>query len=264
MKILAINASHRGDKGFTHFLIDKIATGATQEGASFETIVLSKHKINHCTGCQVCHTEESYLKCIYEDEDDVKEIFNKMREADIIIFATPVYLFSMSGLLKVFLDRINSTGDSGKLQMSKSGLFFHHIDHELCSKPFVLLVCCDNLEDETPKNVISYFKTYSKFMDAPMVGTLIRKSGKLIGHGKSPEREKQYPKIYDVYEAFQQAGKDLATIGKIHSKSEKRVNQYIINIPPMMNILMKFHPFKKRAIEKAKTMLGKMGSGLEI
>jgi len=255
MKIVAINGSHRGDKGFTHFLIDKVATGATQEGASFETIVLSKHKINYCIGCQVCHTEKSYLKCIYEDKDDVKHIFDKMKWADIIIYATPVYLFNMSGMLKVFLDRIHSTGDSGKLQMSKSGLFFHHIDHELCSKPFALLVCCDNMEDETPKNVISYFRTYAKFMDAPMVGALVRKSGKLIGHGKSPEKEKKYPKIFDVYEAFQQAGKDLATIGKIHPRTQNRANQSIINIPPMLNILIKFRPFKKRAIEKAKTML---------
>jgi multimeric flavodoxin WrbA len=255
MKITAINASHRGEEGFTHFLIDKIASGAVQEGASFETIVLTKHKINRCTGCQVCHTEKSYLKCIYEDQDDVKKIFDKMREADILIFATPVYIFSMSGLLKIFLDRIYSTGDSGKLQLSKSGLFFHHTDQKLCSKPFALLVCCDNLEDETPKNVISYFRTFSKFMDAPIVGTLIRKSGKLIGHGKSSGKEKQYPKIYDVYEAFQQAGKDLATAGRISSKTQSRANQHIINIPPVMNILMKFRPFKKRAIEKARTML---------
>ncbi len=255
MKILAINGSHQGDKGFTHFLIDKIATGATQEGASFETIVLAKQKINHCIGCQVCHTEKSYLKCIYEDKDDVQGIFAKMRAADIIILATPVYIFNLSGLLKVFLERINSTGDSGKLQLSKSGLFFHHIDHALCSKPFVLLVCCDNLEDETPKNVISYFRTYSKFMDAPMVGTIVRKSGKLIGHGKSPKKEKQFPKVYDVYEAFQQAGRELATIGKIHPKTQRRASQNIINIPPVLNVLMKFQPFKKRAIEKAKKMV---------
>jgi multimeric flavodoxin WrbA len=254
VKIVAINASHRGDKGFTQFLIDKVAAGATQEGASFETLVLSKHKINPCIGCQVCHTGQNYLKCIYEDKDDVKGIFDKMREADIIIFATPVYLFNMSGLLKVFLDRINSTGDSGKLQLSKSGLFFHHIDRELCSKPFILLVCCDNIEDETPKNVISYFRTYSKFMDAPMVGTLVRTSGKLIGHGKSLKKEKEFPKIYDVYEAFQQAGRDLATLGKIHPKTQTRTNQQIISIPPLLNLLMKFRPFKKRAIEKAKTI----------
>lgn len=252
MKIVAINASHRGDKGFTQFLLDKIANGAMQEGASFKTIVLAGHKINHCIGCQVCHTEKSYLKCIYEEKDDVKEIFAKMREADLILFATPVYLFSMSGLLKVFLDRITATGDSGKVQLSKSGLFFHHIDHELCSKPFALLVCCDNLEDETPRNVISYFKTYSKFMDAPMVGTLVRKLGKLVGHGKSPEKEKQYPKIYAVYEAFQQAGRELATLGKIRPKTQNRTNQQIINGPPFLSLLLKFRPFKERAIERVK------------
>jgi multimeric flavodoxin WrbA len=259
MKIVAINASHRGDKGFTHFLIDKVAAGARQEGASFETIVLAQHNINRCSGCQVCHTERSYLQCIYEDKDDVKDIFAKMRETDIILFATPVYLFTMSGLLKVFLDRINATGDSGKLQLSESGLFFHHIDSALCSKPFALLVCCDNVEDETPKNVISYFRTYSKFMDAPMVGTLVRKSGKFIGHGRSPEKEKHYPRIFEVYEAFEQAGRELATIGRIRSRTEKRACQQIIGIPPALTMLMKFRPFRERAIEKAKTIFTDMG-----
>ena len=253
-KIIAINGSHRGEKGFTQFLIDKLAAGVTKAGGSLETIVLSKQKINMCIGCEVCRTEKSYLKCIYDDKDDVREIFEKMRAADIVLFATPVYIFTMSGLLKVFLDRIFSTGDSNKLRLSESGLFFHHIDHTLSSKPFALLVCCDNLEDETPKNVISYFKTFSTFMDAPMVGTLVRKSGKLVGHGKSPEKEKLFPKIYDVYEAYEQAGRELATSGRIEAQTEKRANQHIINLPPMGNLLMKFRFFKKVAIEKAKTM----------
>lgn len=219
-----------------------------------ETIVLANQTINHCIGCQACHTEKSYLKCIYEEIDDVKSIFDQMREADIILFATPIYLFNMSGLLKVFLDRMNSTGDSSKLQLSKHGLFFHHIDPKLCSKPFVLLVCCDNIEDETPKNVISYFRTYSKFMDAPMLGTIVRKTGRLIKHGRSPELEQRHPKIYDVYDALQQAGRELATLGKIRPNSLRRTNQSIINLHPILNVLMAFLPFKRRALEKAKAM----------
>jgi multimeric flavodoxin WrbA len=252
MRIVAINASHRGEKGFTQFLLDKMAKGATREGASFETVVLARHSINRCINCEVCHTEQSYLKCTYEDKDDVARIFEKMRQADLIIFATPIYIFTMSGLLKVFLDRIHGTADAGKLQLSKSGLFFHHIDRELCSKPFALLTCCDNVEDETSRNVISYFKTYARFMDAPMVGTLIRKTGKLVGHGKSPEKEKQYPKIYNVYEAFEQAGRELATLGKICPRTQKKANQQIIDGPPFLSLLMKFRPVKKLAIEKFK------------
>lgn len=251
MKILAINGSHRGDRGFTQFLLEKLAAGAREVGADFEIIVLAQHKISQCTGCQACHTEKSYLKCIYDDKDDVKAIFDRMRQADLLVFATPVYVFGMSSLLKRFLDRINSTGDSNQLKVTRSGLFFHHIDAELCSKPFALLVTCDNLEDETSRSVVEYFKTYSRFMDAPFVGTLIRKSGKLAGHGKSPDLERKYPRIKDVYEAYTQAGIELATVGRIKSKTAKRANRQIIDVP-FIDLLLKLKPLKGGMIKKAK------------
>ena len=244
MKIVAINSSHRGDNGYTRFLIDKLFQGATEAGANCEVVSLARLKINRCIGCQDCHSNEHNLKCVYDDKDDVRNIFNKMIEANIILFATPVYIFSMSGLMKTFLDRINATGDCNDLQLSKSGLIFHHIDHQICSKPFVVLVCCDNWENETPKNVLSYFKTYSKFMDAPQVGVLVRKSGKIVGHGKNAEKEKIYPKIQEVYKAYYQAGKELATAGKIRRATQKQANQNILPIPTVAQFLMNFKFFK--------------------
>jgi len=255
MKVLAINSSHRGDSGYTRFLIDKLFQGATEYGAHCEVVSLAKLKINRCIGCQVCHSNGHNLKCVYDDKDDVRNIFNKMIEADIIVFATPIYLFSMSGLMKTFLDRINATGDSNDMQLSKSGLFFHHIDHQICSKPFVVLVCCDNWENETPKNVLSYFKTYSKFMDAPQVGVLVRKSGKMVGHGKDAEKERNFPKIQEVYNAYYQAGKELAIKGKIKSSTQKQANQNILPIPFIVKFLMNFKFFKLKmfSIIKAKS-----------
>ena len=67
-----------------------------------------------------------------------------------------------------------ATGDIFDLRLSESGLIFHHVDRAISSKPFVVLVCCDNLEAETPKNVLTYFETFSNFMDAPQVGVLVR------------------------------------------------------------------------------------------
>ena len=78
MKIVAINSSHRGDKGYTHFLIAKLFDGAKNAGAECETIVLAHHTINTCLGCRVCHKSNHYLKCIYDEKDDVKEIFAKI------------------------------------------------------------------------------------------------------------------------------------------------------------------------------------------
>jgi multimeric flavodoxin WrbA len=240
MKIVAINSSHRGDKGYTHFLIEKLFDGAKNADAECETIVLAQHKINTCMACGVCHKSSHYLKCIYDEKDDVKEIFEKMRQADILIFATPIYIFNMTGLMKFFLDRITSTADSAIKTVSENGLFFHHIDKQLFSKPFVLLTTQDNFEIETSANVISYFKTFSHFLDAKLVGIITRKSGGLVGHGKDPEKEKQYPKIEQVYKAIEKAGFELAKNGKISNKTQKIANQNIINMPKIIEFLLHF------------------------
>lgn len=255
IKILAINSSYSGDKGYTKFLIDKLFQGATDAGAKCEVITLAKLRISRCKACQRCHTDEHHLKCIFDDTDDVKDIFDKMREADIIIFATPVYIFNMSALLKIFLERLNATGDSNELRITKSGLLFHHVDHEICSKPFVTLVCCDNMEDETSRAILSYFRTYSRFMDAKQVGVLVRRSGKLVGYHKDPDKEKKFPKIQEVYNAYYQAGRELATNGKINYSTQKRANQNILNIPLTIRIFMRLSFFKRRIIERAQTEL---------
>jgi len=249
MKIIAINGSHTGKRGYTHFLIEKLFSGARNKGANCEEITLAELKINICKGCGVCNKEKHLLKCIYEEKDDVTMIFNKMREADIIIYATPIYVFNMSGLMKVFLDRMNSTGNSNDFNLSESGLFFHHISKDIYSKPFVTLICHDSFENETSKSVVTYFKTFSKFMDAPQVGTIIRRSGKVTDHGKSPEKEKLYPKILGSYNALELAGKELVNKGFIKKRTQKIASQDIIPVP-FFSILKHFKAFKIKAIEK--------------
>lgn len=249
MKIIAINGSHTGKRGYTHFLIKKLFSGARNKGANCEEITLAELKINICKGCGVCNNEKHLLKCIYEEKDDVAMIFNKMRGADIIIYATPIYVFNMSGLMKVFIDRINATGNCNDINLSESGLFFHHISKDIYSKPFVTLICHDNFENETSKNVVSYFKTFSRFMDAPQVGTIIRRSGKVTGHGKDLKKEKQYPKILESYKAIEYAGAELATKGKISRENQKIASLDIIPVP-FFSILKKIKGFKRKTIKK--------------
>jgi len=231
MKILAINGSHRGGKGHTQFLIDRLFQGAAAVGAACEGVCLADMRINRCLACGRCHDDDHYLRCVYDEKDDVRSIFRKMAEADLIVYATPVYVFGMSGLLKTFLDRLYGTGNSFDLRLSESGLMFHHIDRAICSKPFVALVCCDNLEALTPHNVLDYFIGFSKFMDAPQVGVLVRNGGRLAGHGRDPARLAAFPRLRASYEAYEQAGRELATEGRIHRLTQRRANQEIIPVP---------------------------------
>lgn len=48
----------------------------------------------------VSRTQKSYLKYVYHEKDDVARLFDIMREADRLIYATPVYIFTMTGLMK--------------------------------------------------------------------------------------------------------------------------------------------------------------------
>ena len=261
MKILAVNGSHRGDKGHTAFLLDKLARGAVSAGAEFEVATLAKLKINRCLSCGKCNSLEHYLKCVYDEKDDVRQVFDNMSEADIIVFATPIYVFTMTGLMKTFLDRTYATANVFDLKLSRSGLLFHHVDPAISSKPFVALICCDNMEKETPRNAISYFKTYAKFNDAPQVGLLVRNAGRLAGHGQDPEAVRQNPKLARAYEAFERAGQDLATIGRIKRSTEKEAAQNIIRMPAIFHLLKHFRPFKKKMVEKAReTMKYKDGA----
>ncbi len=251
MKIVAINGSHSGTKGYTQLLIDRFLKGATNAEATCETIVLSELEVNRCSSCQACTKENHFKRCVYDDKDDVLNVFDEMRDADVIVFATPIYIMNMSGLLKVFLDRIYSTGDCDEFRLSKSGLFFHDIDKELSCTPFVTLICQDNFEKETSKNVTSYFKTYSKFMDAPHLGEIIRRSGGLVGFGKEPEKEKEFPKHEICLQAIEVAGRELVELGCISRKTVRNASKDIIPVP-LFSFLKRFRWFKRIALTKIK------------
>jgi NAD(P)H-dependent FMN reductase len=254
MKILAINGSHRGADGHLGTLLERLFHGAQAEGAQCETIHLARKKVLRCLSCDRCHTPESYLQCIQREKDDVAAIFEAMKAADLLIFATPVYVFGMSGLMKTFLDRIYSTSDVNILRVTDSGLFFHHVDAAICSKPFVSLVCCDNLEDAISRNVTGYFRAYARFMDAPLVGELVRSGGRISGYGRNAARMQAWPHVAGIYAAFEQAGRELARDGRIRRATQRRAAREMVPVP-FFGLLKRLPAFKKVMVTRAGELL---------
>ena len=107
MKVLVIMGSPR--KGNTFRACEEFREHLQRRcTAEFEYVWLKDANMAPCKGCFVCfpHGEE---KCPGRD-DDVHVIEQKMLDADGVIFATPVYSFTVSGLMKTFIDRISYTG----------------------------------------------------------------------------------------------------------------------------------------------------------
>jgi putative NADPH-quinone reductase len=263
MKILAINGSHSGDRGYTRFLVDRLLAGAARAGAETEVVDLAALKINQCRVCQKCQAkaeanfDPNHFRpgCVWDGKDDVQGAFLKMAGADLLVFATPIYIFNMTGLMKTFIDRLYAAGISERLSATRSGLMFHFVDKSICSKPFVCLVCCDNFESETPKNAISWFHTFSRFMDAPLVGQLVRNCGSMTGHGKDHEAEARFPRILDVYAAYEKAGCELAMIGRISKRTQRRANREIIPVPAFKLIKrLRLRGLKEKFAARAREM----------
>ncbi len=99
MNILGILGSPR-KRGNTEVLIDIALKEAKGHGATVSKAALRDRSIAPCDGCGKCQKSG---KCAVKD--DMQEIYQKMRDADGILWATPVYFWSMSGQTKIAMDR---------------------------------------------------------------------------------------------------------------------------------------------------------------
>lgn len=100
-KTLVISTSLRhGSNSYT--MAESFARGANDSGNEVELISLQGKNITFCHGCLAC---QKIGKCVIND--DAPAIVAKMHDADVIVFATPIYYYEMSGQMKTLLDRAN-------------------------------------------------------------------------------------------------------------------------------------------------------------
>jgi NAD(P)H-dependent FMN reductase len=102
MKIIAFNGSPRGANGNTHIMVENFLQGAARAGAETENILLAQKHIKHCTGCFSCWTKTPG-KCVIDD--DMAGLLEKYIASDIAVYATPLYVDYVSGIMKDFIDR---------------------------------------------------------------------------------------------------------------------------------------------------------------
>jgi multimeric flavodoxin WrbA len=101
MKILAINGSPRTIRSMTRHLANFVLEGAAEECDDAELIDICDLLITPCTACEGCSFNGI---CVFDD--DVPLIIQRMKAADGIILASPVYVDNISGQMKVFIDRL--------------------------------------------------------------------------------------------------------------------------------------------------------------
>ena len=100
-KVIVITTSLRA-KSNSDILAGRLIAGAKDAGHDVELIGLKCKTVKFCIGCLACQKTQ---KCVLKD--DAVEIAEKVRNADTLVFVTPIYYYEMSGQMKTLLDRMN-------------------------------------------------------------------------------------------------------------------------------------------------------------
>jgi hypothetical protein len=102
-KVLAIQASHRGGRGATGRICQSLARGMEQAGAEVESVALADLEFAACRGCFKCWGK-GWGRCC--QEDGLTNLIESIPSFDLMLWAMPLYVDGMPGLLKNLVDRM--------------------------------------------------------------------------------------------------------------------------------------------------------------
>ena len=215
MKILAINGSPKGKNSNTDTLLIPFLQGARTGNADTEEIYLSQKNIRGCQGCFACWVKTPG-KCILKD--DMPELLDKVNQADVLIFATPLYDFGMSGQMKVFTDRLIPLLEP--FFREKSGKIVPPIRRNRPWKT-ILISNAGFVGKEYFDVLVSHMNIMASVWGEcdGLCETILRPQGEYM---KSHKHE---TKMKEITEALKKAGKEFAVYGKIDEKTLEIIEQ---------------------------------------
>lgn len=147
MKILAVLGSCNS-QGKTAQATNALLTAAAAEGVEVESIFLPQQKLEHCQQCN----DDGWGICnktgVCAIKDDIESVIARIKEADAVIFATPVYFGDMSESMRAFLDRFR------RLSRAPGG--------NMAGKPAVGICVAGDAGAEAPICVVSLEKVLLK------------------------------------------------------------------------------------------------------
>ena len=178
-KVVILLGSPRKN-GNSAVLAREIARGAESQGAQVESFYLQDMKIAPCSACEACHRPGA-KGCVIKD--DMQAIYPKLLAADAIVFASPIYWFTVSAQLKLAMDRCYALNreEGHAFAGKRMGLAFAYGGED----PF----------DSGCTNAIRTFQDAFHFIGAPIVGMVYASAG---GEGEIASNKKVMAEALDL------------------------------------------------------------------
>ena len=178
-KVLVIATSLRA-KSNSDIFTESLIRGARDAGHEVEHISLKGKNLKFCIGCLACQkTQQCVLK------DDAVWIAEKVKNADTLVFATPIYYYGMCGQMKTLLDRMNPLYPS---------------DYRF-RKVYMLMTAAED-EENVPEKAVSGLQGWVDcFEKAELAGTLF--CGGISDPDEASRREDKQDEAYEFGKSIQ-------------------------------------------------------------
>lgn len=218
MKVTAINSSPNKDHGNTALILNPFLDGMREVGAEVELFYTNELKINPCQGEYHCWLKTPG-KCIHQD--DMQMLLSKLGEANIWVFATPVYVDGMTGPMKNLLDRLIPL--INPFIELRDGHCRHPLREGTKSGKVVLVSNCGFWEMDNFNPLLIHVKAACKNSTREFAGALLRPHGPAL----SAMKEMGVP-IEDILEAAKEVGRQLVRDGKMSDETLKIVSRELM------------------------------------
>ncbi len=206
MKVLVIRANPRKN-GHTQKLTDLFIEGLNQGKATVNEVDLSRKNINQCQGCYSCWLTTPG-KCIHKD--DMTFIMKDFCSSDIVVFSSPLYIYGISGYLKVFFDRLlpYMKNEHAKTPLDNIQNLIRDPDKWPKKMAYILVGAFKGMD--TFSGAKKTLELFAEGLSLPLAGGLIRPESYFL-----PFIYLKPKTVRLVKSAFKTAGFELATKGKI-------------------------------------------------
>lgn len=210
MQIISINGSPRGKESNTHVMLEALLSGMT--GAAITRITLAEKTLHHCTGCYSCWNTTPG-KCLIED--DMAGILAAMRDADLLVFGTPLYFGHVSGLFKLFFDRLTAAGGDP------------HAARKAPGETRCLLVANCGYPIRSQFSVLSaWIRHVAALLQTPLLAEFYTTNGKVLTAPEEGQREARERYLAFLTECGRHLLRDASLPDNLREQLEKNVLEF--------------------------------------
>jgi multimeric flavodoxin WrbA/putative sterol carrier protein len=218
MKILAIQGSPRPKTSNTEILLQEFLKGAQSQGAETETVYLKEKEIHSCVGCYTCWAKTPGV-CVFKD--DMPELLEKVKGCGILVYATPLYNFNVTALVKAFQERLLPLLDP---HLIKTGEAYRHPQRYAVNRKMVLISTCGFPEVSHFDGLRQVFRHLERNGGVPIVGELLMPGGELL------KQQGMQENVQGVLQTAYRAGIEVIKEGRVSNETEMEIQKPLI--PP--------------------------------